>query len=125
METLSAFEDRFRSSIYFDYYRNLSAGNLDKIASVYDEATGKRSNRNWSCGTCIMNYLREVGKIYFKDKEEYEKKAEQMVEVLDDVFGLNDNTETNDEPVSDKTETKRKASTSSNKKTSTKKNGSK
>lgn len=118
LDTLSAYEDRFRSSLYFDYYRNLSANSLERIADVYDEATGKKTQRNWSCGTCIMNYLREVGKIYFKDKEEYEKEAEKMVEILDEVFEVNEAEES--EP---KTTTP-KASTT-NKKTNTKKNGSK
>ena len=86
LEFLSVYEDRFHTAIHLNYYRNVTNAALNKIANVYDEATGTKTNRNFGCSACIMNYLREVGKLYFKDKEEYNKKAQEFVEVLDAIF---------------------------------------
>ncbi len=98
LEVLSEYEDRFRTAVSMDYYRNLTSRTLDKINEVYAEVNGTKHNSNWSCGHCVLSFLKTVGSLYFKSvealdeaeaapiSEEKQKEAEAFLEVLDEIF---------------------------------------
>ena len=87
LDILSEYEDRFTTAVRMDYYRNLGSKALNAINDVWEQAEGKKLPGNWSCGHCILTFLKTVGAKYFKDKEEYEKDAVELLEILDeDVF---------------------------------------
>lgn len=86
LEALKEYESLFVSAVHANYYRSTNTRKLNIIKSVYDEASGEPYKDNWSCSHCILKFLQEVGKKYFEDLEEYNKKAEAFVEVLDEVM---------------------------------------
>lgn len=45
----------------------------ERVVETFEAATGKTLNKNYSCGTCVMNIYRIVGPIYFKDKKIFEE----------------------------------------------------
>lgn len=79
LEILSAYEDRFYTAVNLDYYRNLSSRILTNINDIYLNAGGSPLSTNWSCGHCVLSFLRTVGAKYFKDKEAAEKANEEVV----------------------------------------------
>lgn len=87
LEALKPYERHFKTSIELDYHRNLESRHLDKIKAVYDAASGTSYKLTSSCGHCVLTFLKTVGRKYFADLEAYNKKAEKLVEVLDEVFG--------------------------------------
>lgn len=87
LEYLKQYEDNFHRAIELNYYRNMTRKTLDDIKAIYDAATGKAFGADWSCSHCILNFLKEVGKKFYKDMEEYKNNAAKLVEVLDEVFG--------------------------------------
>ena len=87
LEILKPFEKHFKTSIDLNYHRNLEFKYLDKIKAVYEAASGSAYGLSASCGHCVLAFLKAVGKKYFTDLDAYNKKAEKLVETLDEVFG--------------------------------------
>lgn len=87
LEALKPYERHFKTAIELDYHRNLESRYLDRIKAVYEAASGAPYKFTSSCGHCVLTFLKTVGKKYFADLEAYNKKAEKLVEVLDEVFG--------------------------------------
>jgi len=83
LDILSEYEERFSTAIKMDYYRNLGSKALDKINDVWEQAEGKRLSGSWSCGHCILTFLKTVGNKYFADKKAYEEDANKLLEILD------------------------------------------
>lgn len=87
LDALSAYEQNFRTAVYQNYARNIGRQAQEEIRKTYEDALGKPYSPNGSCSHCLFNMLKLVGKKYFEDKEAYIEKAEQLVDVLDEVFG--------------------------------------
>lgn len=87
LDTLSQFETGFSTAVNSSYARNIPPSAQETIRKTYEDALGKPYNPNGNCSHCIYTMLKLVGTKYFKDKEEYLKNAERLVEVLDEVFG--------------------------------------
>lgn len=68
LQRLAKFEQHFSTAVYSGYIRG--AGEIDKrtLVEVMEEATGLRYGDILleTCGTCIMNFVREVGTLYFE-----------------------------------------------------------
>ena len=86
LEMLSEYEDRFKTAIDSRFVRNLEPRYLTKIKAVYDDAHGGSYALNATCSHCVVNFMTLVGNKYFKDKADYEARAAQLVEALDQVF---------------------------------------
>ena len=86
LDYLKQFEDNLYKAVHLKYYRNMSSKTLDAVKAVYDEATEGSYTANWSCSHCVLAFLQAVGKKYFEDKEAYNKKAAEMVKVIDEVM---------------------------------------
>lgn len=69
IEMLKDNEHYFYTAVYENYKRASSAKDNDKIADLYEEVTGGKLNRNWSCGHCVLTAYKVVGKLYFESKE--------------------------------------------------------
>jgi len=65
-------EIHFKTATTQGYLKNCPRWLVDKVADVYEEATGSKVNRNWGCSVCVLNFMILVGKMYFKDKKELE-----------------------------------------------------
>lgn len=86
MEFLKTHEQQLYRATYQDYYRSTNSKLLDQMKEIYDSVADKPYPANWSCGHCVLDFLRHVGLIYFKTKKELEEKAAKVVEALDEVF---------------------------------------
>ena len=71
IETLSAWEDRFRTAVQADWCRNPGPDALHVIWEIYTSATGDQRRYNDNCSHCILSLMRDCGRIYFSDREEY------------------------------------------------------
>lgn len=73
MMTLSQWEKRFETAVRSGYATNPGERAMVEIHAIYCKATGSNILLNKACSTCMYRLLADVGRIYFKDKEEMEK----------------------------------------------------
>lgn len=77
LEILEHYESWFHSAIYSDYTRALWKSDFDVMLPIYVKWTGTTPNINYNCSKCKLNFVKRLGKLYYKYKEEYEKQSEQ------------------------------------------------
>ena len=70
IETLSAWEDNFRTAVNAQWARNPGTSGLKVIWEIYTQVTGDQRRFNDNCNHCILHLLQDCGRIYFQDKEE-------------------------------------------------------
>ena len=70
LQTLSAWEDNFRTAVNARWARNPGRMALRTIYDIYTQVTGDRRRFSDNCSTCILSLLTDCGRIYFADKEE-------------------------------------------------------
>lgn len=64
MKYLKQFEDRFNTAIKSDYVRNLTQGDLEKIAQIYYNTFNVRLSYVPNCGSCALSIMKTVGRKY-------------------------------------------------------------
>ena len=80
LEILSKYENWFYTAIYSDYIRALWEKDFEVLAPIYEKWTGLKANLNGSCGKCKLTFIKKLGKLYYKNKEEYEiRKAKEDI----------------------------------------------
>ena len=67
LQTLSAWEENFRTAIKAKWARNPGRTALRVIYDIFTQATGDRRRFSDNCSTCILNLLTDCGKLYFED----------------------------------------------------------
>lgn len=77
LQILQKYESWFHSAIYSDYIRALWKSDFDVLIPIYEKWTNIKVDTNFSCGKCKLNLIKKLGKLYYKNKEEYEKQSEQ------------------------------------------------
>ena len=70
LNTLSAWEDNFRTAVNAQWARNPGKSGLRVIYDIYTSATGDQRRFNDNCNHCILSLLQDCGRIYFQDKQE-------------------------------------------------------
>ena len=87
---LKEFERDFYTTIHLKYKRNNSRADLDKMANVYEECTGVKISRQYSCPQCQFTLVCRVGELYYasvdywKKQDEAQKEAEMEENTKDD-----------------------------------------
>lgn len=76
MNELAQFEENFRTAIDEGYVRNMGLRNLERI-----EAASGRKCDNKTCNSCILDFIRLVGRDYFR-----ELKAREVIAQLDEIM---------------------------------------
>ena len=62
-----------------DYIRNIPQFLTNEIVKVYEEATGKTvMNKDSHCSVCVLRIYQQIGKAYFADLEERNKKQNEI-----------------------------------------------
>lgn len=74
---LSQYEDRFYTATRSNFARNLSRSVLEEMNRIYENETGKTHNMNYNCGTCQLDLITRLGKIYYMEKEARETKEKK------------------------------------------------
>lgn len=67
----------FTTAIDSDYKRGTSSIQDNKVADIYDAATGGKVSRNFSCKSCIFNLYRKAGELY-RETLEFMKKEKEL-----------------------------------------------
>lgn len=80
IEQLKVFEHHFYTAVYENYKRASAASDNDYVADLFEKTTGGKLNRNWSCGTCVLNAYKIVGKLYYESKEYWLTTEEDVTE---------------------------------------------
>lgn len=65
-------EFMFDSAYHHDYMHAPSIRDMDMVFDIYDEITGTRHSRNYSCSHCQLQLYRLMAPHYFAAKEKYE-----------------------------------------------------
>jgi len=82
MEFLKEHEKQLFNATYQNFYRSTHSTLLDKMKAIYDSVAESPYPANWSCGHCVLDFLRHVGKIYFDTKKAGQLTAQQMTDLL-------------------------------------------
>ena len=67
----------FTTAIDSDYKRGTSSIQDNKVADIYDAATGGKVSRNFSCKSCVFNLYRKAGELY-RETLEFMKKEKEL-----------------------------------------------
>lgn len=73
IERLADAVEYFNTAVNANYKRASTVTLNDLVADIYLEATGKVLNRNWGCGTCVLNAYKEAGRLYYDSVKHYEE----------------------------------------------------
>lgn len=65
LEALKRWESNFHSAVYSNYSRPLGKNEIDFMRSLYFEAQGDDIFVNLSCGKCVLDFLKRIGKWYY------------------------------------------------------------
>lgn len=84
IEALKFMEKDFHTVLDLKYKRNNTRAEMEKIASIYEEATHEKIKKDWACNVCQYNIVAKVGELYRKSiaywAENEEVKEEIKVE---------------------------------------------
>lgn len=78
IEKLNKYRNTFETALNSGFARNIGSIALREIESIYDAAYGSHYKYNAGCSVCVLNFLKRVGKEFFKDEEVYIKQAEEL-----------------------------------------------
>lgn len=67
LETLSQWEENFRTAVRARWARNPGRLGLRVIYDIYTAATGDQRRFSDNCNHCILSLLTDCGRIYFQD----------------------------------------------------------
>lgn len=74
----------FKTALDSDYKRGTSSVQDNKVADIYDAATGGKVSRNFSCKSCVFNLYRKAGELYRETLEWMKKEKELKKKNKDD-----------------------------------------
>lgn len=74
----------FKTALDSDYKRGTSSVQDNKVADIYDAATGGKVSRNFSCKSCVFNLYRKAGELYRETLEWMKKEKELKKKDKDD-----------------------------------------
>lgn len=74
----------FKTVLDSDYKRGTSSIQDNKVADIYDAATGGKVSRNFSCKSCVFNLYRKAGELYNETLEWMKKEKELKKKNKDD-----------------------------------------
>lgn len=69
---LEPFEKHMETALRAGWSRNPGVSALDTMQRIYNRVSKSALKINKGCGVCILNLLKDVGRIYFADKKEKE-----------------------------------------------------
>lgn len=73
---LKEFERDFYTSIHLKYKRNNTRADLDTMADIYEECTGVKISRQYSCAQCQFTLVCRVGELYYASVDYWNKQDE-------------------------------------------------
>ena len=80
---LAPFEKNYESALKANYTRYPGMTAIDTMFRTYRELTNSRININRSCSVCVLNLVKNVGKLYFAEKERREQLAAEQAKAVE------------------------------------------
>lgn len=80
MIALAPYEGHFRNAIESDFMRNPGREAIRMMDTIYNRATEATLKSDPTCGVCIMNVLKRVGRLYFEQKAKDEAEVAKVTE---------------------------------------------
>ena len=77
---LSAYEHNYETALKANYSRYPGITAIDTMFRIYRELTGSRIFLNRTCSVCVLNLVKNVGKLYFAEKERREQEMAKQAE---------------------------------------------
>ena len=77
---LSAYEHNYETALKANYSRYPGLTAIDTMFRIYRELTGSRIFLNRTCSVCVLNLVKNVGKLYFAEKERREQELAKQAE---------------------------------------------
>lgn len=65
MKALKPYEKYMRTAVRASWASNPGMQGIETLRHVWEDVTGTRRNMSVSCGACILNLLKDVGRLYF------------------------------------------------------------
>lgn len=65
MKALEPYEKHMRTAVRASWASNPGMQGIETLRRVWEDVTGARRNMSVSCGVCILNLLKDVGRLYF------------------------------------------------------------
>ena len=85
---LKFMEKDFHTVLDLKYKRNNTKAEMEKISSIYEEATHEKISKDFACNVCQFNIVAKVGELYRKSvaywAEEEAKTETEMQEIAKD-----------------------------------------
>ena len=77
---LSAYEHNYETALKANYSRYPGITAIDTMFRIYRELTGSRIFLNRTGSVCVLNLVKNVGKLYFAEKERREQELAKQAE---------------------------------------------
>lgn len=71
-EVVSKYSNHIYTATKHNYTRNIPSSELDILLDIYKRTTNQNYRLCKHCSTSIMNFIKELGKVYYRAKETYE-----------------------------------------------------
>lgn len=69
IDMILKFEDRLKTAVFADYARNVISSDLECLRQIYSKVIGSDYKLNGSCASCQLNFLKQMGRWWFENKE--------------------------------------------------------
>lgn len=77
---LEPYEQNMRTALHQGYARNPGSRAIDMMQGIYNAVAKVKIRPNKGCNTCILNLLKDCGRLYFADKMERENRKVEVSE---------------------------------------------
>ena len=67
--TLSTWEENFETAVRAQWALNPGTAALEVIVGIWNEVTGEGRRLNTGCANCIFSLLKDVGALFFQEKQ--------------------------------------------------------
>lgn len=85
LNALAIFEPNFKTAIESGFTMNISERNRKVLRAIYTEINRLPRPANMRCSGCIVNILKELGQLYYREKEKTAKREAKKAEKLNQI----------------------------------------
>lgn len=75
---LTEYETQLRTAAYSNFCRFITLERKQRLSELYAEIFKRKSNMMNGCGTCALREMKEMGLLYFKEKEIRDRKGLEL-----------------------------------------------
>ena len=81
---LTEYETQLRSAAYGNFVRFVTIEKKRRLSQLYSDIFNKKSKMLNGCGTCALREMKELGLLYFAEKEAREIRVQEGLEPKED-----------------------------------------